>query len=76
MAKQEPKRLSEKDKELIGKYTTVFNNQIKVQLSKDKLGNEYLEMANCVGQYQTPLFEKVTVEHLRGQLKANLITKI
>jgi hypothetical protein len=76
MAKQEPKKLSELDKSFIGKYSTVFDNKIKVQLAKDKLGNEFLEIANCVPEFQTPLFEKVTVEHLKGQIKANLITKI
>lgn len=76
MAKQEPKKLSEKDKELTGIYKTVFDNKITVIASKDKFGNEFLEMASCVPDFQTPLFEKVTTEHLRGQIKGRMITKI
>ena len=78
MAKIEPniKKLSEIDKSLIGKYKTCFDVEIVVIASKDKFENEYLEMANCVGQFKTPLFEKVTPSDLEGQIKANLITKI
>lgn len=76
MAKQETKKLSEIDKSLVGKYNTVFDSEITVILTKDKQGNEQLEMANCVEQFRTPLFEPVTAIDLRGQIKANLITKI
>jgi hypothetical protein len=76
MAKQEIKKLSESDKSFIGKYKTVFDNQIVVIASKDKLGNEYLEMANCVKEFQTPLFEKVTANEIIIQINTNLITKI
>jgi hypothetical protein len=76
MAKQETKKLSENEKSLIGKYKTVFDNQIVVIASKDKLGNEHLEMANCVKDFQTPLFEKVTAKEIIIQINTNLITKI
>ena len=78
MTKIEPniKKLSESDKSLIGKYKSCFDVEIVVIASKNKFGNEYLEMANCVGQFKTPLLEKVTPSDLEGQIKANLITKI
>lgn len=76
MTKNETKKLSENDKSLVGKYKTVFDAQITVIASKDKQGNEQLEMANCVEQFKTPLFEPVSASDLKGQIKANLITKI
>jgi hypothetical protein len=76
MSKQEAKKLSENDRKLTGIYKTVFDNKITVIASKDKLGNEFLEVANCVPDFHTPLFSKVTAEHLRTQIKTNMITKI
>jgi hypothetical protein len=77
MSKQtELKKLSQNDKLLTGIYKTVFDNSITVIVSKDKLGNEFLEVANCVKDFQTPLFEKVTSEKLREQIKSNLIKKV
>jgi predicted Mrr-cat superfamily restriction endonuclease len=76
MAKQETKKLSENDKSLIGKYKTVFDNEVSVIASKDKFGNEFLEIANCVKDFQTPLFEKAEPVEIERQIKDNLITKI
>jgi len=73
---QELKKLSANDKSLTGIYKTVFDNSITVIVSKDKLGNEFLEVANCVKDFQTPLFEKVEPEKLRNQIESNLIKKV
>jgi len=77
MSKQvELKKLSANDKLLTGIYKTVLDNSITVIVSKDKLGNEFLEVANCVKDFQTPLFEKVSPEKLREQINSRLIKKV
>ena len=76
MINKEITKLSENDKSLIGKYKTVFTAEIIVIVSKDKLGNEYLEWANAVGFAKTPLFEKVEAKEIKRKIEAKLLTKI
>ena len=70
------KKLSENDKSLAGKYRTVFDYDISIIISKDKRGNEILEMGTVVGFGKTPLFEKVEARDIVAKLKAELIYKL
>ena len=68
--------LSESDKSLAVKYRTVFDYDVSVIISKDKRGNEILEMGTVVGFGKTPLFEKVEASEIRGKIEAKLIVKL
>lgn len=71
------KKLSDSDKSLAGKYRNVFAYyDISIIISKDKRGNEFLEIGTCVGFGKTPLFDRVEASEIRGKIEAKLIIKI